>query len=283
LVLDGEILLADADSGGFPALMARLHPAASRVERLRRETPAVLRAFDVLAIDDEDLTPLPFEVRRRRLEALLYGASDPAVRLTPVTPDGAVARRWLGGGAGPQVDGVVAKHRALPYRAGERAMVKVKSERTAECVVAGFRLMERSPRLGSLLLGLYDGGGVLRHVGVVTSFTDRRRAALEAEVAPFVTTLEGHPWQRGFGLSRSPLGRLLGAAGRWDPQNMTFDWVPLRPELVCEVAYDRVDADRFRHPARFRRWRPDRDPRSCTLDQLDAPAATLGAREPGVP
>ena len=148
-------------------------------------------------------------------------------------------------------------------------MVKVKTERTADCVVAGFRWLADRPLLGSLLLGLYDGTGELRHVGVVTSFTEARRQEVLDEVRPLVTELEGHPWERGFGLEPSPLGRLLGAAGRWAPDQMARDWVAIRPERVCEVAFDQFDDHRFRHPARFRRWRPDRDPRSCTLDQLD--------------
>jgi ATP-dependent DNA ligase len=154
-------------------------------------------------------------------------------------------------------------------------MVKVKTERTAECVVAGFRWKADRPELGSLVLGLYDDAAELRHVGVVTSFTEsRRRAALE-EIRPFATSIEGHPWEHGFRLGRSPLGRLLGAAGRWDPAEMEMDWVPLRPELVAEVAYGQLDDHRFRHPARFRRWRPDRPPDSCMLDQLDAEQAEL--------
>jgi ATP-dependent DNA ligase len=153
------------------------------------------------------------------------------------------------------------------YEAGRRAQVKVKLERTADCVVAGFRRFDDQALVGSLLLGLYDGD-VLRHVGVVTSLGARQRAEVSGVVAPCVTELVGHPWARGFGLERSPLGRLKGSAGRWTPE-LELDWVPLRPELVAEVAFDHAEARRFRHPARFRRWRPDRDPATCTIDQLD--------------
>ena len=267
LVLDGEIVLVGPGGFDFPALMSRLHPVPSRVERLRQETPASLIAFDLLALGDADLCARPFEERRHSLETALAAAAPP-IFVTPVTADAAAAAGWLERFRGGGVDGVVAKHRGLPYEPGRRAMVKVKSERTADCVVAGFRWSADTPVLGSLLLGLY-AGAELRHVGVVTSFTRARRSALADELAALAAPIEGHPWERGFGLARSPLGRLLGAAGRWAPGEMAMDWIPLRPERVCEVAYDQLDDHRFRHPARFRRWRPDRDPRSCTLEQLD--------------
>ncbi|HEX2111661.1 MAG TPA: ATP-dependent DNA ligase [Gaiellaceae bacterium] len=267
---DGEIVAAEPSGAYFAALMARLHPAASRVERLRRETPARLVLFDLIAVGDEDLRGAPFEERRARLATLLAGAAPP-IHLTPLTESFDVARDWLDRFAGAGVDGVVAKHRSLPYEPGRRAMVKVKRERTADCVVAGFRWLAEARLVGSLLLALYDGGE-LRHIGVATSFPRDRRAALVDELAPLVTSLERHPWRSGFGLEPSPLGRLLGAAGRWDPSQMAMDWVPLRPERVCEVAYDQLDDRRFRHPARFRRWRPDRDPRSCRFDQLETTA-----------
>jgi ATP-dependent DNA ligase len=267
-VLDGEIVVLGPSGSDFPALMARLHPTASRVERLRRETPASFVAFDVLAVDDDDLGGRPFAVRRSRLESVLARPRAP-LHVTPITEDVETASAWL-----HRFEGVVAKHRDLDYQPGVRAMVKVKTERTADCVVAGFRWMADRPLLGSLLLGLYDDAGELRHVGVVTSFSQTRRKAVLDELAPLVTEIEGHPWERGFGLERSPLGRLLGAAGRWAPEEMVRDWIAVRPERVCEVAYDQLDDHRFRHPARFRRWRPDRDPRSCSLDQLElAPSA----------
>jgi ATP-dependent DNA ligase len=280
-VLDGEILAVRDDVFDFAAIMARLHPAASRVERLRRETPATFVAFDVLAVGADDLRTVPFAERRTALETLAR-ARGRSVVVTPITADRDIAADWLEQFAGAGVDGVVAKHRELAYEPGKRAMVKVKNERTADCVVGGFRWMNERELLGSLVLGLYDEGGALRHVGVVTSFTEHARRELARDLEPFVTSLEGHPWEHGFGLERSPLGRLLGAAGRWDPAEMALEWVPIRPQLVCEVAYDQVDGHRFRHPARFRRWRPDREPRSCSLEQLDVmppelPLA-LGAR-----
>src|SRR5215210_5651431 len=262
-VLDGEIVVIRDDEIDFPALMARLHPTASRVERLRGETPARYIAFDVLSAGGAPVLDLPFGERRLLLEGLLEDATPP-LYVTPATPDRAVAERWL-----DRFEGVVAKERELRYEPGRRAMVKVKRERTADCVVAGFRWMADHPFLGSLLLGLYDRDELL-HVGVVTAFTQPRRTALVDELRSLVVPLEGHPWEHGFNVGRSPTGRLLGAAGRWIPGEMTQDWVPLRPDRVVEVAYDQVDGTRFRHPARFRRWRPDRDPASCTLEQLTA-------------
>ena len=272
--LDGEIVVVRNGEFDFPALMARLHPVPSRVERLRHETPATFIAFDLLALGDEDLVDEAFADRRRRLEALLALADRPIV-LTPITDDVEVAADWLARCNGAGVDGVVAKHRTLRYEPGKRAMVKVKTEQTADCVVGGFRWKADAPVLGSLVLGLYDDAGDLRHVGVVTSFTEVRRQELLDELRPVATSIEGHPWEHGFGLEPSPLGRLLGAAGRWVPEEMEMDWVPLRPERVCEVAYDQLDDHRFRHPARFRRWRPDRDPRSCTVEQLGASSADI--------
>jgi ATP-dependent DNA ligase len=263
-VLDGEIVTSSAD--GFAALLGRVHPSRSRVERLAREAPAVLIAFDLLRDGDDDLAPRPFRERRGRLEALL-AAAPPPLRATPATRDPGDARRWLAGGL-PGVDGVVAKALDLPYQPGRRAMVKVKRERTADCVVAGMRLAGAEPAVASLLLGLH-AGGALRHVGVASTFTGVRRRELYRELAPLAVGLAGHPWERGFGLGRSPVGRLGGSAGRWDPERMSLDWTPLRPVRVCEVAYDQLDGGRFRHPARLVRWRPDRTAASCTLDQLE--------------
>ena len=272
-VLDGEIVVVREHELDFAALMARLHPTASRVEKLRRDTPASYVAFDVLSIGGEPLLERPFVERRARLEALLNDVQPP-LRVTPATADREIAAGWL-----ERFEGVVAKERGLPYEPGRRTMVKVKRERTADCVVAGFRWMGDHPFIGSLLLGLYGDDGELVHVGVITSFSEQRRMALVDELRQLVAPLPGHPWEHGFNVGRSPTGRLLGAAGRWIPGEMTQDWVPLRPELVVEVSYDQVDGHRFRHPARFRRWRPDRDPRSCTLDQLaptPTPAEALG-------
>ena len=270
-VLDGEILAARGRDFDFAALLARLHPAASRVERLRRETPAFLVAFDLLARGGEELLDRPF-VDRRRLLTKMLRAARPPLFLTPLTEDRRQATRWLERYASRGIDGVVAKHRDLGYEPGRRQMIKVKRKRTADCVVAGFRWFVERPLPSSLLLGLYDDRE-LRHVGIASSFTERGRRELLRELRPLVTPLEGHPWERGFLLPGSPTGRLRGAAGRWSPEEMEQDWTPLRPELVCEVAYDQVDDSRFRHPARFHRWRPDRDPRSCVLEQLEpAPA-----------
>jgi ATP-dependent DNA ligase len=259
-VLDGEIVVP----GDFEALLRRLHPAASRVERLSRETPASFVAFDVLACGAEDVRAQPFVRRRRLLEELLRH-NGPPLELSEMTEDEDRAAAWLDSRNG--IDGVVAKHRDLRYEPGVRAMVKVKRERTADCVVGGFRWLADRPLPSSLLLGLYDENGALQHIGIASSFPESRRRTLLEEIAPYVVALEGHPWQHGFLLAAAPTGKLPGAAGRWTPE-MTQDWVPLQPELVSEVAFDQADGYRLRHPARFRRWRPDLDPRTCTLAQL---------------
>jgi ATP-dependent DNA ligase len=264
--VDGEVLVEGADGFDFAALLARLHPARSRVERLSRETPARFVAFDLVSTESRDLRDAPFVERRRLLEDLLAGAP-PALVVTPITDDPKLAAAWLDGFVGGGVDGVVAKRRDLLYEPGRRSMVKVKTERTADCVVAGYRWLTDRPAIGSLLLGLYDDAGALRHIGVASSFTEAARRAFLEELAPLAVALERHPWADGFLIEPSPLGRLKGAAGRWLP-GMEMDWVPLLPVRVCEAAYDRADGDRLRHPARFVRWRPDREARSCTLDQL---------------
>jgi ATP-dependent DNA ligase len=294
-VLDGELVIADDrvtgdDPGGrprdlaaddaFSRLMSRLHPAASRVDRLRAETPARYVAFDALSIDATDLSARPYPERRRILEEIVP-AGGTSVGITPVTRDVAVAERWLT--AFPNVDGVVAKADDLPYAPGKRAMVKVKLLRTADCVVAGLRLFGDG-LVSSLLLGLYDREDRLRHVGVVTQLGRADRAALARDLAPLAVSLQAHPWRDGFIIGASPLGRLKGSASRWTP-DMEHDWLPLRPERVVEVGFDRVDGDRFRHPARLLRWRPDRSPESCRIDQLDTRAAGVpvaGERVPGV-
>jgi ATP-dependent DNA ligase len=273
-VLDGEIVATAGSRPDFLALLARLHPAASRVARLSRETPALFIAFDLLALGDEDVRGRPFRERRELLEHLLRRTSAP-LHLTPLTEDRAEAERWLDAYRGAGVDGVVAKHEELRYEDGARRMIKVKHEQTADCVVAGFRWLVDRQLPSSLLLGLYDDGE-LRHVGIASSFTEAVRHQLLEELAPHVVELAGHPWEHGFLLGGSPIGRLPGAAGRWTPGEMEQDWVPLAPELVCEVRFDQLDDHRFRHPARFVRWRPDRDPRSCTIDQLDTPPVDLG-------
>jgi ATP-dependent DNA ligase len=265
--LDGELVVVTDDGFDFPALLARIHPAASRVERLRAETPSAFVGFDVLATE-RDLLDTPFAERRRVLEELL-GAAAPPLHLTPATADPELAARWLDELHGRGVDGVVAKSHDLRYEPGARRMLKVKHERTADCVVAGFRVYADRDELSSILLGLYDDSDVLQHVGVVTGLSRARREEVLRRLEPLVVPLAGHPWEHGFLLGGGSTGRLLGAAGRWRP-GMTRDWVPVAPELVAEVAYDQVDDHRLRHPARFRRWRPDREPSSCRLDQLDA-------------
>ena len=271
LVLDGEIVLAGAFD--FPTLMARLHPARTRADRLAAESPAAFVAFDLLAEGDEDLRDRPFAERRARLERL---DAAPPVHVTPATAEPDVAEQWLEHFQGAGIDGVVAKPTGDVYAPGTRAIVKVKRERTAECVVAGLRFHAGRPMVGSLLLGLYDDARALVHVGVTSAFPERRRIELLEELRPLAVPIAGHPWERGYSLQGGETGRLPGAAGRWDPERMELDWVPLAIERVAEVAYDQVDRGRFRHPARFRRWRPDREPRSCRFDQLDVASPPLG-------
>jgi len=267
LILDGEIVLVRDGAFDFPALMSRLHPAASRVDQLSREQPTRLIVFDLLALDGEGISELPFRKRREKLESILP-ATDGIVCATPITDDPDEAERWLHRYPGAGVDGVMAKDPEAPYRPGARAMLKVKLEQTADCVVAGYRLRGDRPDLGSVLLGMYDSQRVLEHVGVAGAFSRGDGAKLLAELRQIETTLAGHPWEGGFLLGGGPQGRLPGAAGRWVPEEMPLDWVPVEPTRVCEVRYEQLDRGRFRHPARFVRWRPDREPSSCNLDQL---------------
>jgi ATP-dependent DNA ligase len=273
-VLDGEIVVATSQGLDFDALLRRLHPAASRIERLRVETPAALIAFDLVAVGSLELCTRPFRERRQLLAELFAGAEAP-LYLTPLTENVREAEEWLSRYQGRGIDGVVAKHAELNYESGVRSMLKVKRERTADCVVAGFRWFADRPLPSSVLLGLYDDSGSLRHIGIASSFAEARRRELLEELRPHVTELSGHPWERGFLLGGGATGKLRGAAGRWSPEEMEQDWTPLVPNLVCEVAFDQVDDYRLRHPARFKRWRPDLEPRDCTLHQLDAPRATL--------
>jgi ATP-dependent DNA ligase len=278
LVLDGEIVVEVAGRVDFPALLQRLHPAASRVQRLSELTPAVFIAFDLVAAGDDDLRAAPFADRRAALTQL-FATARPPLYATPATTDPDEAEGWLylhGSG----IDGVVVKARDLLYTPGVRSMLKVKRQLTADCVVAGFRPHHEEYVVGSLLLGLYEAD-TLRHAGLAASFTRAERAAITADVAGHITSLGGHPWERGFNVE-GPVGRLPGAASRW-AHGGELTWIPLRPELVCEVAYDHLEGYRFRHPPRFVRWRHDRDPRSCTYDQFpDARgdvAAVLAQRE----
>jgi ATP-dependent DNA ligase len=276
-VLDGEIVVAGDRGLDFDALQQRIHPAESRVRKLAAETPASFVAFDALADGDEDLRPLPFRARRARLERLLAGARPP-IHLTPATTDVAVAAEWFDRFEGAGLDGVMAKPADLAYVEGKRLMFKIKHERTADCVVAGFRAHKSGDGVGSLLLGLYDGDGTLHHVGVATSFSAARRAELTAELAPYREgALEGHPWRDWAEAAAHEGGRMPGGPSRWSG-GKDLSWQPLRIELVAEVSYDHLQGDRFRHATRLVRWRPDRDPAGCTYDQLDQPVAEELAR-----
>jgi ATP-dependent DNA ligase len=263
LVLDGELVIATRDGFDFDALLARLHPAASRVELLSRESPAMFIAFDLLAARGRDLRDRPFVKRRELLERELAAVAG-QISVTPATRDPVTAGAWL-----ERFEGVVAKDPQLRYIEGRRAMLKVKRERTLDCVVGGFRVFAAEPLPSSLLLGLYDDGGTLRHIGVASSFARKQREQLLEALRPFVCGLRGHPWERGFLVEGSRMGRMRGAAARWVPGEMEQDWTAVQPTLVCEIGYDHLDEDRLRHPARFRRWRPDRDARSCTFAQLE--------------
>jgi ATP-dependent DNA ligase len=266
LVLDGELLVCKDGEFDFSALMARLHPAKSRADELARTTPACFVAFDLLAIEAEDLRNAPFAERRNRLEAVAPLPAGDSVRITPATEDPDEARQWLSS-PGPAIDGVMAKRRDQPYLPGERAMVKVKQQQTLDVVVAGMRGADNPLRITSLLLGLYDEQGTLHHIGVVANLGKRRGAELLPELEPDIVALAGHPWERGFLIEGGSLGRLRGAAARWTP-DMPQDWVPLSGTRVAEVAYDRADNGRLRYPAKLLRWRDDRDPRSCTFEQF---------------
>jgi ATP-dependent DNA ligase len=269
-VVDGEIVIVTGDRLDFDALLERIHPAASRVRLLAERTPASFVAFDVLALGDDDLTNTPFE-RRRALLTDALGDTGRPLFVTPATRDLDLARRWFRQYEGAGLDGVVAKPPGLPYRPDQRVMSKVKHERTADCVVAGVRTHKSGQGVGSLLLGLYDTAGRLQHVGVAASFTARRREELERELAPLVMdSAEGHPWADWARAEAHESDRLPGGPSRWSG-GKDLTWRPLRPERVCEVAYDHMQGDRFRHTVRLRRWRQDRDPRSCTYDQLEEP------------
>jgi ATP-dependent DNA ligase len=268
-VVDGEIVVDTGAGLDFEALLARLHPAASRVARLRTETPAAFVAFDLLAVGDDDVRDVPFVQRRAALEELFVDRPE-RLYVTPTTRASQVARGWLERFRGGGLDGVMAKHDELPYQPGKRAMIKVKQQQTADCVVAGFRWHAKEAAPGSLLLGVYDQQQVLNHVGVASGFAAGLRRQLCEDVRPLVTDLGGHPWEHGFPLSVSSVGRLPGAVSRWS-EGRELTWVPLAPVRVCEVAYDHLEGDRFRHAPRFRSWRPDREPASCTFEQFAAP------------
>ncbi|MGW5350828.1 ATP-dependent DNA ligase [Streptomyces sp. NPDC004031] len=269
-VLDGEIVIARDGRLDFDALLERIHPAESRVRHLAEVTPAAFVAFDLLALDDRSLMEDPQSARREALTAALRDADAP-VFTAPATTDPALAGDWFDRFEGAGLDGIVAKPPQLPYRPGERVLVKVKHERTADCVVAGLRQHKSGPVVGSLLLGLYDGAGRLQHVGVCASFPMRRRAQLMEELAPLLMeSVAGHPWQDWTSEEAQGTSRLPGGPSRWTGKK-DLSWLPLRPERVLEVAYDHMQGDRFRHTAQFRRWRPDREPEQCTYAQLEEP------------
>jgi ATP-dependent DNA ligase len=283
-VVDGEIILLVDGRLDFEALQQRIHPAASRVALLARQTPAAFVAFDLLALGDERYTDRPFSERRAALEEALAPAAPP-VLLTPATSSRSVARDWFHRFEGAGLDGIIAKPPGIAYVEDRRVMFKIKHERTADCVVGGFRWHKSGDGVGSLMLGLHDEAGSLWPVGVAASFAARERTALVDTLAAVrLQPGETHPW--------SPEGayeRLPGEPSRWS-RDKDQSWEPLRPELVVEVAYDYMEGNRFRHVAHFRRWRPDRTPASCTFAQLDRPvpvdlsrfledARTIGAPE----
>ncbi|WP_031074270.1 ATP-dependent DNA ligase [Streptomyces sp. NRRL S-118] len=271
-VIDGEIVIAHEGRLDFDRLTERIHPAASRVRMLAERTPARFIAFDVLALGDESLMDTPLAARRARLDEALAGVDAP-VHLAPSTTDIDTARHWFEQYEGAGLDGVIAKPLDLPYRPDARLMYKVKHERTADVVVAGYRFHKTGPVVGSLLLGLYDDGGALQHVGVCAAFTAARRAALVDELEPLrMDSPDNHPWAAWTDEAAHETARLPGAPSRWSGKK-DLSWVPLRPERVCEVGYDHMEGTRFRHTAQFRRWRPDRTPESCGYAQLEEPVS----------
>jgi ATP-dependent DNA ligase len=270
-VIDGEIIVANLDGNtlDFEALQQRIHPAASRVKMLADATPASFVAFDLLALGDDDLTGRPLIERRQALEAALADAGPP-IHITPATRDLAEAQRWFEEFEGAGLDGLIAKKLDLRYQPDKRVMSKIKHERTADCVVAGYRVHKSGPdAIGSVLLGLYDDRGSLASVGVIGAFPMAVRKKLFEELQPWVTTFDDHPWNWAAheGGERTPR---KNETSRWNA-GKDLSFVPLRPERVVEVRYDYMEGVRFRHTAQFVRWRPDRDPQSCTYEQLDRP------------
>jgi ATP-dependent DNA ligase len=280
-VVDGEIVIAGAHGLDFEALQQRIHPADSRVRMLAEKTPASFIAFDLLALGDDDFTGLPFHERRAALVDAL-ATSGPTIHVTPATTELATAQRWFDEFEGAGLDGVVAKPLTVTYQPDKRVMFKIKHVRTADCVVAGYRVHKTSDdAIGSLLLGLFSDDGTLASVGVIGAFPMAMRRALFAELQSLVTTFDQHPWNWAAHVAaqRTPQ---RNAGSRWNA-GKDLSFVPLRPERVVEVRYDHMEGERFRHTAQFNRWRPDRDPRSCTYVQLEQPLTfSLGDIVPGL-
>jgi ATP-dependent DNA ligase len=272
-VLDGEIVIAGSKGLDFDALQLRIHPAASRIKLLSQQIPASIVFFDLLALDERDLTGEPFEKRRAELESLLKKAKPP-IHLTPATRDAATASDWFQRFEGAGLDGVMAKPVDGIYAPNKRTMLKVKHERDCDCVVAGFRWHKdaENEAIGSLLLGLYDATGALQHVGVCASFTQKKRRELVDFLAPYrEDALKNHPWRSWAEAGGGEDQRMPGGQSRWS-QGKDLSWQPLRPELVVEVAYEHMQGTRFRHMAQFRRWRTDKPPEDCTYEQLEVVA-----------
>ncbi len=276
-VVDGELIIARGDRLSFDTLQMRLHPAKSRIDKLAAESPAQLVLWDLLAVGDEDLTETPFGDRRLRLQRLLDGAAPP-LHLTPITHDPAVAQDWFERFEGAGFDGVIAKRAESTYQPGKRAMAKIKHERTADCVLAGFRWHKNGPGelLGSMILGLWSDDGRLQQIGVAASFTAAKRKALVEELAPLREgALDDHPWAS-WAEHEAQHGRRPGAVSRWNA-GKDLSWEPLRLERVVEVGFNQFDSGRLRHPAHFKRWRPDKDVRECTFEQMESiPPYELG-------
>jgi ATP-dependent DNA ligase len=282
-VIDGEIVIATPDGLDFDALQMRLHPAASRVAKLAKECPSSFVAFDLLAVDGTSIMDQPQSRRREQLETLLAKVKPP-LYLTPLTRDRTTAAEWLQRFEGAGLDGVIAKPESAPYQPGKRTMFKIKHARTADCVVCGFRWHKQAPDIvGSLLLGLFDDNGVLHHVGVTSSFTMEKRRQLVKELEPLrKNALESHPWREWADFAKATSAkaeprRKPGGHSRWSA-GKDLSWEPLRIERVCEVKYDHMQGDRFRHAATFLRWRDDKSPHDCSYDQLEVtPAFELSA------
>lgn len=275
-VVDGEIVVAVGDRLDFEALQQRIHPAESRVTMLAEKTPASFVAFDLLAEGDDDLRGAAFRDRRARLEAVL-GDAEPPVHVTPSTDDRSVAADWFGRFEGAGFDGVMAKSPDGAYQENRRSQLKIKHKRSADCVVAGYRMHKDGAGIGSLLLGVYDDAGELHHLGVAASFSAARRRELVDELAPYEErALDGHPWREWADvMAHEEGGRKPGAQNRWTGRK-DQSWTPLRLELVAEVTYDALQSGRFRHTSHFERWRPDKAPPECTFDQFEiTPPAEL--------